>query len=56
MSDTTDFSIYKLGYIDGYLGNEARLFDNKNYLYGYEEGAQDDTLGAEMKYCHNESR
>ena len=55
MTNTTAFSLYKLGYIDGYLGNEMKLSNNENYVWGYEKGLEDDLLGVEMRYSRDES-
>tara|TARA_Y100000310_G_C20420051_1_gene686248 strand:+ start:147 stop:308 length:162 start_codon:yes stop_codon:yes gene_type:complete len=47
------FTIYRLGYIDGYEGNPLRskkLSKDNNYVVGYEEGKGDDSLGKPNKF------
>ena len=44
------FSRYRIGYLDGYTGQEARLPADKEYRDGYEEGQTDDRMGMESKF------
>jgi len=38
------FFKFKLGYIDGFKGNPIRCPNDKDYIFGYEAGADDDFM------------
>jgi|SaaInlV_130m_DNA_2_1039683.scaffolds.fasta_scaffold18394_3 hypothetical protein len=46
----TPFSVYRLGYVDGYEGNNQRFPEDEYYIRGYEEGEEDDRLGGQKKF------
>ena len=47
------FVKYKLGYVDGYCGNNIQSPKDKIYMFGYEAGAEDDTLGNDNRFSDN---
>ena len=53
MTIKSDFSLYSMGYIDGYHGNPRVYLSNNWYAQGYEEGRQDDLEGQPCKYTHS---
>ncbi len=44
--DSSDFSRYRLGYVDGYSGRDPSLLDDTTYMRGYQEGSEDDRMGS----------
>jgi hypothetical protein len=52
MSESTPFSRYKRGYIDGYSAKDRNtgLKNDDDYKMGYEEGKEDDQSGSPNRF------
>lgn len=47
------FFKFKLGYIDGFKGNPVRCPSDKDYIFGYESGVDDDFMGKPNKFSES---
>lgn len=50
LNEASPFSRYRLGYIDGFEGNEIQIAGDKNYMMGYEDGEAADRAGESNKF------
>ena len=48
------FTIYRQGYLDGYLGRDIKKEKNIYYKSGYEDGKQDDWAGLPSRFVEDE--
>lgn len=53
-NERTPFSKYRKGYLDGYDCHDMELPGDKDYVLGYNAGAEDDILGNPNKFLDKE--
>ena len=50
----SDFSRFRLGYIDGYAGRDPTMPRDSVYMRGYDEGSEDDSMGSISRFPDDE--
>jgi hypothetical protein len=51
--EISQFSRYRIGYVDGYKGNDIQMPNDSDYMRGYEQGNEDDRAGESNKFSEN---